>query len=420
MTRRRAIIVLGATLVLFGALHLLVHGLYRSAARTVARSLNDRMESLGKAAARSIPALPDGAVEPYLRALVQDSRLEDAYVVSRGLSVQARASGEGPLNLMRIDPPRLARALEGAVSVAGGYAIAGVRIDSGYFPVARPGGREVLILEAGREFHAPAAHLRMTYGIAAALAGILAAVFALGMALALRSLERARVAHGRAERMGAMSQMAAMVAHEVRNPLGILRASIELLRARAGARLDEREQSRIHDMLAEVDRLGRLTQEFLSLAAEPRLDRSECDLAAIAAETADAVREAAPHARIELSIPDGITLSADRDKLKQVFLNLLLNAAQATERPLTIRVEAQRARATVAVHVSDDGPGIPQDVREKLFQPFVTTRAGGSGLGLTVARRIVEAHGGTLALTPWQPDAPGATFTLHLPVGDTI
>jgi signal transduction histidine kinase len=104
----------------------------------------------------------------------------------------------------------------------------------------------------------------------------------------------------------------------------------------------------------------------------------------------------------------------DPSRLRQVFANLLANAAQAQERG-EIEISTDRIDGAAAVRIHDGGPGIPPAVRERLFDPFLTTKAGGTGLGLAVAKMIVERHGGTLSLV--DDGRPGATFEVRLPLG---
>jgi signal transduction histidine kinase len=277
----------------------------------------------------------------------------------------------------------------------------------------------VLVLEAGAEFRAPLSALRSTYLVAAGLSLLLAGLFCAGLLVALRALERARIAHGRAERLATVGQMAAMVAHEVRNPLGILRAQIELQRERLGAAAGDRERGRFGEMLVEVDRLNQLTNEFLALARDQPLEPHRCDLGPLLRGAAESVTLATGprDAAIAVEVPAELMIEVDAQKLHQAVYNLVANAAQVGGKGVSIRVQAARGPQSVTVTVSDDGPGVPAALRETLFEPFVSGRSGGSGLGLAIARRIVERHGGELGFAPASADGRGAVFTMRLPTG---
>jgi two-component system OmpR family sensor kinase len=413
VTRRRALAVFAAAAALLVAENALVYSLYRSEARTLAASLDDRLSALGTTAARWLGDAGRDS-QPLLGALVAENRLEDAYVIDGELRVIAGVrtrTGES-VNLLRVDYDRLSDVLVGRVSIGDGYSIDNARVEAGYFPIA--GGR-VLALEAGAEFHAPAARLRATYLIVVALSVLVAIVFAVGLVVALRALERARLAHGRAERLAVVGQMAAMVAHEVRNPLGILRGQVELAREKLPRGAPPRERERFAEMLAEIDRLNRLTEQFLGLARDAPLELAPTDLGQLAAMIADDARIATQSA-IETAPPvTPISVSADADKLRQAIRNLVLNAVQVGGADVRVQIEVatdgHRARVTVA----DDGPGVPGELAAKLFEPFVTGRPGGSGLGLAVARRVAERHGGSLVLES-PPGERGARFSIYLPV----
>lgn len=406
MTRRQTLAVVAATLGLLAALEVLLYSLYREERRETAGALDDRLAALGRTAARA------GAA-PLLGALVEENQLEDAYLVdaSRRVLVGARTAAGERLSLLRLDAARLQRALAGEASVAPGYAVLDVEIVSGYFPVD---GDRVLVLEAGAGYLAPLGRLQLAWGVAAALSLLVALPFSAGLWLAVRSLERARLQHGKAERLAAVGQMAAMVAHEVRNPLGIVRGQVELLRERAGAALAPRERERLEEILAEIERVNRLTHEFLTLAREAPLDRAPVDVAALVEETAVAARLAAPAATVETETAP-VTALADAGRLRQALLNLVLNATQAGGDGVTVRLEVRRSGGDVRMTVCDDGPGVPPELKDSLFEPFVGARAGGSGLGLAVAARIAERHGGRLEL---EPSPRGARFALTIPAGE--
>jgi signal transduction histidine kinase len=259
--------------------------------------------------------------------------------------------------------------------------------------------------------------LRTTFLVAVGLSALVALLFALGLWLALRSLERARVAYGRAERLAAVGAMAAMVAHEVRNPLGILRGQVELARERVPADAKPRERERFDEMLEEVDRLNRITQEFLALARDMPIEKTPVELGKLATEIIDDVRKApaAKDAKLDVRAPEPIEVQADAGRLRQAVLNLVLNAVQVGGPGVAVTVEVARASGRARITIADDGPGVPAEIAPTLFEPFVGSRKGGSGLGLAVARRIAERHDGTLELES-RPGERGARFSIYLPV----
>ena len=395
MNRRRALAVLAAAIALLLALNALVYSLYRSEVHTVAASLDDRLSALGGTAARFLATTDDPAL---LSVLVAQNRLEDAYIVDPTLKVLAGVRTKpGSLNLLRVDQDRMANALAGKPSVGNGYSVANASVETAYFPMAN--GR-VLALEAGEEFHEPEARLRTTYVTAVGISVFAVAVFALGLLLALRALERTRLAYGRAERLAAVGQMSAMVAHEVRNPLAVLRAHVELARER-----DQSNRERYDDMLHEVERLNQLTKEFMSLARDTPLVVETVDLLESARVVAANARLAITTLEVEVTGPT-MSIEGDRGKLEQALYNLVINAGQVGAQH--VRIELSKGPRIV---ISDDGPGIPEDVATTLFDPFVTKRPGGSGLGLAVVKHVVERHGGTIRL---EPSARGARFSITL------
>jgi signal transduction histidine kinase len=425
VTRRRVLAVLVAAFTLLAAVNALLWSLYRSEVRTVTRGLDDRLLALGSTAAKWLAAEPSAqpgaqpsAPDATLAALVGENRLEDAYVVDADRRVLAgvRTRGGSTLNLLRIDADRLEAAKRGEASAGPGYSIDQIAVDVAYFPVARAAGPAVLALEAGADYRAPERRVRTTYAIAVALTMLVAVVFATALVLALRALERARLDHGRAERLAGVGQMAAMVAHEVRNPLGVLRGQVELARERLGDNLPPRERERFADMLTEIERLNRLTEEFLGLARDLPLVVEDVDLGALAAGIVDEVQLAAPRAQVQTVISNSpIRARVDPARLRQALLNLVLNAAQVGGDGVHVRVEVAHAGPRARISVIDDGPGIPAELAPTLFEPFVGSRPGGSGLGLAVARRVAERHGGALVLES-TPGARGARFSLWLPV----
>jgi two-component system sensor histidine kinase PilS (NtrC family) len=221
-----------------------------------------------------------------------------------------------------------------------------------------------------------------------------------------------------AQRLADLGRLAAGLAHELRNPLASLSASIELLREPAG-----QEERRLIDIaLRETERLNALVTDFLRFARPPPVRRARVELGAVLAETLDAFTcdPVAAGLRLERDLQPAV-LDCDADQVRQVAWNLLLNAAQAVAER-----EGGRVRVTCAplagggarFEVEDDGPGIPAEERARIFLPFHSTKPGGTGLGLATVLRIVAAHEGRVAVESKPGD--GARFSVVLPAGHDV
>jgi two-component system, OmpR family, sensor kinase len=389
--------------------------LHRAASSALDGVLTERLRGAGETAARLLEAAP--ATPAQLRAIMEANALDGAYLVSPSLVVLADANGAAgaAADLLRVDAARVEAALRGQASVGRAYDLGAVSIETGYFPVRGPGGAPaaVLALEAGKAFSGAREGLRR----ALAVGVVLSAAGALALAVAAARWSRAERARreeaARAARGEALARMAAAVAHEVRNPLGIIRGAVELVRARSQDALPERDRERLSDVLGEVERLRRLTQDFLDLSAEPALEPGPVDLAEVARDAARGSAAVHPELEVRIALEGAPHVRGDPGRLRQVLANLLANAAQAGAR--TVRIDGAAEGGLVKVRVQDDGPGIPPEVRARLFDPFTTGREGGTGLGLAVSRRIVERHGGTLALAGANGAGGGTTFELRLP-----
>lgn len=223
----------------------------------------------------------------------------------------------------------------------------------------------------------------------------------------------------RAERLSVIGELSAMLAHEIRNPLGSIRGTAEILRD--DFRPGDRKHEFLEILVKETDRLNRVVEDFLRLARPIDVERKTCDLVAELREiTALLAGDAAGRqVRVELEAEAIPPVTGDGERLRQAFLNLILNGIQATGPGGRVSVGVNRipqsgdSPASVEVAFSDTGRGIaPQDL-ERIFHPFFTTREGGTGLGLAITQRIVEAHGGTITVESEQ--GRGTTFRVRLP-----
>ncbi len=228
----------------------------------------------------------------------------------------------------------------------------------------------------------------------------------------------------RAERLEAVAELSASLAHEIKNPLASIRSSVEQLGESVQADEDDRFLAQL--VVRESDRLSRLLTDFLDFSRVHVGEPHPVDLEAIARAAIAVVRE-------HPDCPDDADVTVrgrcapivgDEDLLHRVVLNLVLNAMQASEGKASVTVELRDVRASdvpggvsrgacVLLEISDTGPGIPQELRDKLFDPFVTGRQGGTGLGLSVVQRAVAVHRGLLFLDT-ETDS-GTTFSIYLP-----
>lgn len=221
----------------------------------------------------------------------------------------------------------------------------------------------------------------------------------------------------RSERLSAVGQLAAGMAHEIRNPLASLSGAIELLLA------DLPDEGQSADRLKQIvqretERLKRLVSDFLSYArpGEGRVERVPLrDLLAGIRELLLAGEHSAVD--VELDVPPGLSTKGDPDQLSQVFWNLVLNAVQASppDSPVVVHggAHAGEAEGSVFVEVTDRGSGIAPEHIERVFEPFFTTRPKGTGLGLATVHRVVEAHGGELSVR--SELGKGTTVRVSLP-----
>ena len=220
------------------------------------------------------------------------------------------------------------------------------------------------------------------------------------------------------ERLASLGQLAGSIAHEIRNPLAIVRTMVQNLAESGPAGRDDRERA-CAQLLEEIDRLARVTDSLVGLS-RPMRPRLEAVKVRDVLERVTWLAERMTGTRLSLRMPPNAAVAhvrADSDLLCQLLLGLIANAAQVTHEEGAIDLECRTGGGTVTFAVTDSGPGVPVELRERIFEPFFTTRADGSGLGLAVARQIVDAHGGRISVE----DVPGrgARFVVRLEAAST-
>ena len=215
-----------------------------------------------------------------------------------------------------------------------------------------------------------------------------------------------------------ITTLAAGVAHEVRNPLFAIQVNLAALARKFPLEPDAKQH--MEHIVTHVKRLDDLIRNLLELgqALKPE-ELEETDLRTALQSACLTIGDEYPEVRDRISLEDGgepLVVRIAQRKIAQAFVNILRNAAQVTPGGSMIRVECAQTAAGSQVQICDGGPGISERVQKTLFQPFVTTRTGQSGLGLALARHYVESHGGTITVQNNDP-LPGAVFTVRLPLG---
>ena len=233
-------------------------------------------------------------------------------------------------------------------------------------------------------------------------------------------LEHAQAEARRSERLAALGQLSAGLAHEIRNPLGIIKGSAEMLNRKLAVS-DPLTSELAGYISGEVNRLNTLVARFLDFARPLPLERRPADAAPIIERALKSAHEQYPNApvRIERDFPpDAPRLQLDEGMAEQVFLNLAVNAIEAMgDAGGTLRVSIRPAQLNghdgAEIEFRDTGPGVPESMREQIFNPFVTTKKTGVGLGLSIVSKIVDEHAGTIRLET--PAEGGTSFKLFFP-----
>jgi signal transduction histidine kinase len=232
--------------------------------------------------------------------------------------------------------------------------------------------------------------------------------------LALRdmagALDAARAQELEAERLRAFREVARRVAHEIKNPLTSMRIAVDQLERRDSPS-PERNTMALDVLHAETDRLERLAREFADFGRLPEGPTSEVDVIELLEELG---RTAVPaDVTVRVAVDGRRAIQGHYEPLRRAFSNLLRNAAEAMGGRGTIDVHVAGEGRGMVVTIVDHGPGIPPELRGRVFEPYMTTKADGTGLGLALVRQTVDAHGGTIAVS--ETAGGGATFTLVFP-----
>ena len=236
-----------------------------------------------------------------------------------------------------------------------------------------------------------------------------------------RDLKLAQEEARRAERLAALGQLSAGLAHEIRNPLGVIKGSAEILTQKLDSASPLAKELAGY-IYTEVNRVSALVSRFLDFARPSQLDLGAADVTRVVERCLKTVAEHGACEKVRVQRDFAPTLPQvmlDQDLCEQVFTNLLMNACEAMgpeggELRIRIGPLEDGGQASVFVDIQDSGPGVPVELKEEIFNPFVTTKKTGVGLGLAIVSKIVDAHGGSLKLV--SDAGHGACFRVTFPV----
>lgn len=259
----------------------------------------------------------------------------------------------------------------------------------------------------------------LTYGLAESnrTEALRAQAAAAELAEANRRLVEAEAGMRRSERLAALGQLTAGLAHELRNPLGTMKASAEILLQRIPPE-EEIQREMAGYIASEVDRTNSLITRFLDFARPVQLRTAQVDMNALLDHAVEHLSRQTPgappplHKNYDPALP---LIGGDAELLERVFINLLQNALQASPEGATVTIKTRHAAGVVEVAVLDRGTGIRAEDREQIFNPFFTTKPGGVGLGLAICAKIVDEHGGAIRVE--SELGRGSTFLVTLPAG---
>lgn len=217
----------------------------------------------------------------------------------------------------------------------------------------------------------------------------------------------------RQEKLAAIGSLATGVAHEINNPAAIIRGNVEILQMTLSA--DASEQEEAAEIMKQVERVSLITRNLLNFAGEQILASDQVQLTTLIDEILAQISHQQPIDQVEIirHLDSLDAVPGDKERLRQVFTNICLNALQAMNGSGTLTIEGKQSDKSVIISIKDTGPGIPKNIREKIFNPFFTTKQQGTGLGLSVSYGIIKAHGGTVEVA--SDGQSGTLFHIVLP-----
>lgn len=360
---------------------------------------------------------------PTLERLPQEIAVQHIFLIDRDLRILASSHEnlfplEREVVYLREDSAAIRAAWHGEVTASALRVIDEARFKTAYAPVRDANGQVLVlfVVEANAEFFNLLLNFRKGLVLGGVVSFIVLIIFGFVLVAVLNMFLRTQENLRRAERLALMGQMSATVAHEIRNPLSIIKNTAEVLRQKYN---DKQQPDEMFEFIPEeVRRLNRLMNDFLSFARDRELVRQRGDLVKTVNRAMNMMRNEDHSHGVEWRLASNreeIMAEYDDDALTQVLMNLFLNASQAMNGAgkVEVHLEAQsKGRDGIHLSIRDHGPGLP-DSAEKIFEPFFTTKSRGSGLGLPVCKQLIEKHNGRITIE--SQIGEGTTVHIWLP-----
>ena len=354
--------------------------------------------------------LADGAGASNILLLDPDHRVVLALRESTSRSLVGRAT---------LDEAAFTRAMIGEAAHSRLFVEGATYLKAGYAPVMQYDGRIVgaVVVEGGSNAFHPLVQVRASLYGAALLASILVVLVGLGYVRAQARLARMEERMDHADLLATVGQVAAGVAHEIRNPLAVLRGASSRLQRLEQLSVAERKE--LLGMLdEEIERMGDVVQTFLDLSKRQDAEATVFPLRPVLERSMDILNVELSRCRVRSAVrweaENDVAIRGRPQAMHHLFLNLALNARDAMPEGGELTILVQARKSELRIYFQDSGPGVPRTIRSKIFDPFFTTRAQGTGLGLAFVERIVIEHGGTI--TVGSSPSGGAQFQIHLPI----
>jgi len=228
-----------------------------------------------------------------------------------------------------------------------------------------------------------------------------------------KQLEEAQEQLLKAERLAAIGQVAAMVGHDLRNPLTSIAGAVYYLKTKLGSKMDEKSKEMMELIERDVEYSNKIISDLLDYSREIRLEVNETNPKLILEEALSIVK-IPNNIKLTIETQDQPAMKVDVEKIKRVFVNVVKNSVDAMPHGGSLIIKSRRKNGNVEITIADTGVGMPRDVLEKIWTPFFTTKAKGMGLGLPICKRIIEAHGGSISVKG--ATGKGTIFTVTIPL----